>query len=262
MPSKAQLDKLGDRLRAGSRDEADLRALDEYRRSFRPAYDSVITSLRTDLDIEATGRPAKTTASIVDKLIRQHIRLTQIQDIAGVRVLVDGLIEQDQIIERLGKHFGEVAIDDRRVHPSHGYRAIHVIVVLDTRQVEIQVRTALQHRWAEVSEKLADLVDPAIKYGGGPENARQFLIVYSDLVLECDQIAGQHGEMLNAARFLRSGAKQQLAESGVAKQLIKQADDFETRVNEERQFIEKAVQELADKAIAAFDKMRQSKTED
>ena len=33
--------------------------------------------------------------------------------------------------------------------------------------VEIQIRTLLQHSWAELSEKIADIVDPAIKYGVG-----------------------------------------------------------------------------------------------
>jgi ppGpp synthetase/RelA/SpoT-type nucleotidyltranferase len=33
--------------------------------------------------------------------------------------------------------------------------------------VEIQVRTSLQHLWAELSEKVADVFDPLIKYGGG-----------------------------------------------------------------------------------------------
>jgi hypothetical protein len=62
-PSKTQLDKLGDRPRAGSIDEADLRALDDYRRSFRQAYDIVAGTVRQTLKLEGTGRPAKTTAA-------------------------------------------------------------------------------------------------------------------------------------------------------------------------------------------------------
>lgn len=41
--------------------------------------------------------------------------------------------------------------------------------------VEVQVRTALQHAWAEMCKKCADIIDPAIKYGGGPEPARSVL---------------------------------------------------------------------------------------
>ena len=64
--SKTQLDKLGDRLRSGSRDEADIRSLNEYRQSFRPAFESVMDSLN-HLRLEKTGR-MKTVGAIVDKL--------------------------------------------------------------------------------------------------------------------------------------------------------------------------------------------------
>jgi hypothetical protein len=141
VPTKTQLDKLGERLRAGSRTEMDLRALDDYRRSFRPAYDAVVCTLRSELGIEATGRPAKTTASIVDKL-------------------------------------------------------------------------------------------------------------------ECDQRSSEHGRIIEAANFLRLGAKGQPATSPLAKQLSKQADDFEARVKTERDFIDRAVQQLADQAISSFDRIK------
>ena len=42
-----------------------------------------------------------------------------------------------------------------------------MIAAVDDHPVEIQVRTELQHRWAEVSEKYSDAIDPAIKYGRG-----------------------------------------------------------------------------------------------
>jgi len=44
--SKTQLDRLGDRLRSGSRDEADIRTLDVYRHSCRPAFDAVMESMK------------------------------------------------------------------------------------------------------------------------------------------------------------------------------------------------------------------------
>jgi putative GTP pyrophosphokinase len=85
--SNATLDRLGERLRAEVSAE-DLTQLDAYRRGFRPAYDAVVDRLRTELGIETSGRPAKSTAAIVDKLRRGSMRLTQMQDIAGCRVVV------------------------------------------------------------------------------------------------------------------------------------------------------------------------------
>ncbi|MGH9387558.1 MAG: hypothetical protein ACRD2N_25135 [Vicinamibacterales bacterium] len=180
--SKTQLDSLGNRLRAGTADEADLRALDEYRRSFRAAYDDVVGTVKTDVGLEGTGRPAKTTAAIVDKLRRQPIRLTQIQDSSGLRVIVDGIREQNRIVERLQQTFVRTSSDDRRIESSHGYRAVHVIVFIRERVVEIQVRTHEQHLWAEISEKLADIIDPKLKYGGGAEQIRRELLNFSNFL--------------------------------------------------------------------------------
>ena len=71
---------------------------------------------------------------------------------------------------------------DRRAIPSHGYRAVHVIVSIGGQLVEIQIRSRLQHLWAELSEKFSDIVDPAIKYGGGRENIRELLTGASVIV--------------------------------------------------------------------------------
>jgi ppGpp synthetase/RelA/SpoT-type nucleotidyltranferase len=50
----------------------------------------------------------------------------------------------------------------------HGYSAVHVIASPEGAPIEIQVRTALQHEWAELFEKLADLVGRGIRYGEPP----------------------------------------------------------------------------------------------
>src|SRR6266849_8795262 len=67
--SKTQIDKLGDRLRKGDTSEADLRLLDEYRRSFGEVYELVVGAIRSELGLEPTGRPAKSTTSISEKLV-------------------------------------------------------------------------------------------------------------------------------------------------------------------------------------------------
>jgi hypothetical protein len=49
------------------------------------------------------------------------------------------------------------------------------------------VRSSLQHLWAELSEKLSDVVDPAIKYGGGDEEFRQMLEEASTSVAKVEE---------------------------------------------------------------------------
>ena len=66
--TKSQINRLGDRLRKGDPIEPDLKLLDEYRRSFREAYESVVGQIRNRLKLDPTGRPAKTTTAIIEKL--------------------------------------------------------------------------------------------------------------------------------------------------------------------------------------------------
>jgi putative GTP pyrophosphokinase len=164
--SKTQIDRLGERLKKDSSAESDLRLLEQYRHSFDSAYEIVRKAIREELSLEATGR-RKTTQSIVDKLRRESIRLTQIQDIAGCRLIAADIADQDQLVSSLNSYFAKVTIADRRERSSHGYRAVHLIVQTQEKLVEIQVRTELQHLWAEYSEKLADFYGQGVKYGSG-----------------------------------------------------------------------------------------------
>lgn len=183
--TKSDLDRLGDRLRGGISPE-DLTFLDTYRRGFRNAYDSVVGRVRAELGLEASGRPAKSTPAIVDKLCRSSIRLTQMQDIAGCRVVVPDIPAQDRVIARLDQMFDATVID-RRVKPSNGYRAVHVVVREVGLPVEVQVRTDLQHVWAESSEKLADAFGSQLKYGGGPKEIRELLDDFSWMIGDFEQ---------------------------------------------------------------------------
>lgn len=189
--TKTQVDRLGDRLRKGNITEADLRLLDQYRRSFSDEYEAVVDAIRNDLGLEPTGRPAKSTTSISDKLRRESIRLSQIQDIAGCRLIVSDIATQNSVVESLTSLFGRITVSDRREKPSHGYRAVHIIVNSGGKLIEIQVRTALQHLWAELSEKLSDVIDPAIKYGGGDEDFQRMLTVASTAATQLESLETQ-----------------------------------------------------------------------
>jgi ppGpp synthetase/RelA/SpoT-type nucleotidyltranferase len=155
--------------------DSDLKSLDEYRRSFGEAYATVVQTIREQLHLEPTGRPAKSTTSIIDKLRRESIRLTQIQDVAGCRIIVADVAEQERVVMSLSAAFPTATVVDRRAKPSHGYRAVHIIVSVAAKLVEIQIRTFMQHVWAETSEKLADTIDPGLKYGEGPETYKVML---------------------------------------------------------------------------------------
>jgi putative GTP pyrophosphokinase len=195
--TKTQIDRLGDRLKRAGVSDDDLRLLDAYRRSFAGAYEQVVSTITASLGLEVTGRPAKSTTSIAEKLRRESIRLTQMQDIAGCRVIVPDVVQQDSVLTEMRRVLPDCTVIDRRIRPSHGYRAVHVVVVFPARAIEIQLRTALQHAWAELSEKLADVADPAIKYGGGDESIQGTLLNGSAVVARVERLEARVAMMTN-----------------------------------------------------------------
>jgi len=150
----------------------------------------------------------KSTGALIEKLHRESIRLTQVQDIAGCRVIVLNVKAQERVIASLRKVFPEAALVDRRELPSYGYRAVHMVPRIHGLPVEIQIRTSVQHLWAELSEKYADVVDPAIKYGGGPPHARNLLDQGSVVIAKVETLEVTSIEMkANLAKAKRQAAK-------------------------------------------------------
>ena len=186
--SKSQIDQLGNRLRQDFLSNADLRMLDDYRKSFGEAYEEVVKKIRGKLKLEPTGRPAKSTTSIIEKLHRESTRLSQVQDIAGCRIVVRDIQKQDSIVKKLHEIFPSASIMDRRVKPSYGYRAVHVIIKNLNKTIEVQIRTELQHGWSEFSEKLSDKMDSSIKYGGGSNKIQKMLYGISELINNYEKI--------------------------------------------------------------------------
>ena len=195
MRTNANIDMLGDRLKKPTQSQEDVQMLDEYRSSFSAAYGEVFGFVRDKLGLSPTGRPAKTTTSIVNKLRRESIRLSQMQDISGCRVVVGDLGVQNKVKADLESRFPDSSIVDRRKVSSNGYRAVHFIARVGSKRVEVQIRTILQHLWAELSEKLADGVDPGIKYGRGDPNVHELLTRLSEELYHRDLEYYQYSEM-------------------------------------------------------------------
>jgi ppGpp synthetase/RelA/SpoT-type nucleotidyltranferase len=182
--SNNQIDKLGERLKAGDPGDEDVTMLSAYRNSFAEAANLVADKVRELSGLPVAIRSLKTTLSIVAKLKRDGVKqLSAMQDIGGCRVTVTNLIEQDELTVKLMSAFPDAKLYDRVAKPSHGYRAKHLVVKVYGRRIEIQVRTIAQHCWAQMSEMTADAYGQNLKYGVIPathyptlEAAMQFLL--------------------------------------------------------------------------------------
>jgi len=240
--SNSQADKLGDCLRKIPPTPDQLRQLDSFRQSFSPSYRDVYYRLTHILGMPVTGRPAKSTASIVEKLRREKVRLSQMQDIAGCRVIVDDTINQNNLLKKVCLILGSDSIDDRRSHPSHGYRAIHVIATLNGRPVEVQIRSRLQHIWAELSEKFADVFGSAIKYGQGDEDILHILSDLSDRVATVEQ----HEQIVADVLQMRAdGRLKRLRNMGKAtKEQIRAVKNANAQLTAEREAAHEVLHEI------------------
>lgn len=177
--SRSKLDQLGKRLAGSQISDADYSLLERVMGSYDEALTAAVGIVANAIDEPVTSR-LKNTQTIVEKLQRQKtMGLKGMQDVAGIRVVIEGnLRSQDERGRRLGETFqphGSVKQTDRRVIPSHGYRALHVVVTVLDLPVEIQLRTELQDVWAQIFERLGDAWGRQIRYGGQPENPEKLL---------------------------------------------------------------------------------------
>lgn len=172
--SKRQVELLGKRLAAGDAAPEDTELLHRVLEAYAEALRTTRSRVVARTGASATSR-VKNTGTIREKLRRNDGRgLSTIQDLAGARVVLDGgRAEQDSTVSQLVDEFETsdrpVKVVDRRSDPRSGYRAVHLVVSVDGLPVEIQLRTDLQHRWAELFEKLADEFGRGIRYGQPPE---------------------------------------------------------------------------------------------
>lgn len=178
--SRNQINKLGKRLAASTEispeDSALLEDLiachQESLEQARPRLDGLAETVGTRR-LYISARP-KTTGTIVEKLRRSpNGPLGSIQDLAGFRIVGDiTFAQQDELCEELKRRFPadprEPSSKNRRLEPSYGYRAVHVLVCVDDVNIEIQIRTFAQHVWANLMERLADRLGRQIRYGEPP----------------------------------------------------------------------------------------------
>ncbi len=133
-----------------------------------------------------------------------------------------GVIVAGLAVDLLKNLFPRSVVVDRRSRPSYGYRAVHVIVSVEDKLVEIQIRTALQHQWAELSEKFSDVIDPAIKYGAGDDTARSLLVQLAELVEAVEVVETFEDVMKQTGEFADGQTKEKMGALRTKLPIVKQ----------------------------------------
>jgi hypothetical protein len=139
----------------------------------------------------------KRASSIVKKLQKQPtMRLSQMQDIGGCRAVLPSVSEVKDLREAYHQRSSAGVLVGHKDYieqprPS-GYRGIHLVYryqsgrsahrsVFNGQQIEIQLRSQLQHAWATAVETVGTLIDQALKSSEGSEQWLDFFKLTSSL---------------------------------------------------------------------------------
>lgn len=210
-----QLKKLTTRLREGMETPEDLDALDEvllyYQRVLDVAHADVQGLCDSIPGTEPMAPRVKTLKTLLEKLRRQpelH-SIAQVRDLAGLRVVVDGTrTDQDLVVQQIADLFTggdcRTKIIDRRLDPRAGYRAVHLEVRREGIPLEVQVRTSLQHGWAEIFEQAADILGRELRYlnpppelgpNSEPGKAANYLVLMADAIDELERTVAENPDL-------------------------------------------------------------------
>lgn len=204
--SRSRVDQAGYRAAAGNETQQDIEVIENWRAS----HAQLLNTFKQILYNRARKVPGvvvqrlKRRPTIIDKLSRDpkmSVRLSQMQDIAGCRIIFDdleALYEFKELMDE-GKFAHELKyqkdyIDDPK---DDGYRGIHQIYQYQVEprkghasenqpwngmRVEIQYRTLNQHTWATAVETAGLLTANNPKFKQGSPAFVEFFAVCSEMI--------------------------------------------------------------------------------
>lgn len=203
--SKAKIDKAGVAL---TKDVDEIENIDEYfeleqifddyRKSHLQPLTETTLELQSWLSNYGTSyyiaQRLKRKPQIIRKLKRLSVRLTQLQDIGGCRIIVEENKDVDRlrtfILDKLErqKNIELVRETDYREkgRDDTGYRALHLILNLLGQKLELQIRSRIQHYWAESIERASVVYGHHLKEKEGDPIVIQYFKMLSDIFSEIE----------------------------------------------------------------------------
>lgn len=238
--SKASIDKAG---RALASPESDMdnteheHIFDEYRKSHLQPLSETTLELQHWLSAYGSryyiAHRLKRKPQIIRKLRRLSVRLTQLQDIGGCRIIVEKNRDVDKLLAYLEnkvteqQHLEIARVTDyrQRGRDESGYRALHLILSHTGKKLELQIRSRIQHYWAESIERTSVVYGHYLKEQEGHPLVLSYFKTLSDLLFDIE--SGQEPE---------TKRKLEIAQTrDAAEQIIQESDSrkvFDSYVNE------------------------------
>lgn len=141
----------------------------------------VMTETELGADAPRPGQRFKRLDRMLEKIMRfPTMRLSQMEDIGGCRVVLESLDDMYAVAGRLRRRWPHSRLVDHVVEPkADGYRGVHVVEKRDGRLIEVQLRTARQNDWAQAVEDALSLTGFNVKDGHGPEILRRYFVLAS-----------------------------------------------------------------------------------
>ena len=197
--SKTQIDKAGIILsneiwKSEKEYEERTEVLNLYRQSHLLPITEVTLKLQEWLEKAFSHRyyiaqRLKRKPQILRKLRRLSVRLSQLQDIGGCRIIVENNNVTDELVRFIHKRLVrnkffviKKETDYRETgRDTTGYRAYHIIIERNGYKLEIQIRTRLQHYWAESIERASVIYREHLKEMEGDPAVLKYFKLTSDL---------------------------------------------------------------------------------
>lgn len=203
LPSKTKIDRAGLALAKNKfRDENEYFELEEVFDEYRKAHLQPLSETTLELQHLLTNYGAqyyiaqrlKRKPQIVRKLNRLSVRLTQLQDIGGCRIIVQKNADVDRIhkyitdkvksqnvftIDRT-TDYRELGRDDT------GYRSLHILLKRGGVHLELQIRSRIQHYWSESIERTSVIYGYHLKESEGDAQVINYFKNLSDVFYDIE----------------------------------------------------------------------------
>lgn len=251
--SNAKIDKAGTALSKNVyKDEEEFIELEYVFDDYRKGHLQPLTETTLELQHWLSGfgssyyiaQRLKRKPQIIRKLNRLHVRLTQLQDIGGCRIIVDNNKDVDKLhqylLERVKnqKNIELFRTTDYREkgRDDTGYRALHLILNRTGKKLELQVRSKIQHYWAESIERTSVIYGYHLKEQEGDVSVIQYFKKLSDIFYEME--AGREPTSVqkleidrlrhSSEDIIRQSDKNKVFDSYVNEDIIKTLTSIET----------------------------------